>query len=95
MAPMKNSLMFVIMASLILVSCSKGLDLGMDSSNGIDHSTKTKERDEGTETINQMNSTLNDGGAYELTINDLNLLKAQGAISDSEYEELRSLMAAN
>ncbi len=95
MAPIKNSLMFIIMASLILVSCFKVPNLGMNSSKGVDSSKENSERDEGSETINQMNSTLNDGGAYQLTMNDLDTLKVQGAISDSEYEELRSLMAAN
>lgn len=95
MAPIKNSLIFIIMVSLILASCFKVPNLGMGSSDRVDSSKEDKERDEGSETINQMNSTLNDGGAYELTINDLDTLKAQGAISDSEYEELRSLMAAN
>lgn len=87
--------MFIIMASLILVSCFKVPNLGMNSSKGVDSSKENSERDEGSETINQMNSTLNDGGAYQLTMNDLDTLKVQGAISDSEYEELRSLMAAN
>lgn len=86
---MKSSFLFAMLASLIIFSCSKNPFQNKDKSSQV-----TGSMFEGPQVITEMNSALNNGGPYEMTLDDLNTLKAQGAISNSEYEELHNLITS-
>ena len=78
---------FLLLTTLILFSCSGGTeDSGDVSARPQSLSLEQQKQQE----IEHMKESLN-SGSYSLTKAELDQLKAEGAISDSDYQELIKL----